>query len=97
MTLRDELASATRPLIGMWLNSASPLVAEICAGAGLDWILIDAEHGPNDVPSVLSQLQAVAGYPVTAVVRPPIGDAALIKQYLDLGAQNLLVPMVDTA
>jgi len=97
MTLREALAAADRPLFGSWINSGSPLVAEIVAGSGLDWVLIDAEHGPNDVPSVLAQLQAIAAYPVTAVVRPPIGETAIIKQYLDLGAQNLLVPMVDTA
>jgi 4-hydroxy-2-oxoheptanedioate aldolase len=96
MTLRAALAAADRPLYGMWVNSASPLVAEICAGSGLDWVLIDAEHGPNDVPTVLAQLQAVAAYPVTPVVRPALGDPALIKQYLDAGAQNLLVPMCDT-
>lgn len=97
MTLRDALPVADRPLFGMWLDSGSPLVAEICAGSGLDWVLIDAEHGPNDVPSVLAQLQAIAGYPAIAVVRPAIGDPVLIKQYLDIGAQNLLIPMVDTA
>jgi 4-hydroxy-2-oxoheptanedioate aldolase len=97
MTLREQLACADRPLFGMWINSGAPLVAEICAGSGLDWVLIDAEHGPNDVPSVLAQLQAVAAYPVTAIVRPPVGETALIKQFLDIGAQNLLIPMVDTA
>ena len=81
---------------GMWVCSGSPLVAEICAGSGLDWLLIDAEHSPNGIESLLAQLQAVYGYPVSAVVRPPIGDAVQIKQYLDLGAQNLLIPMVDT-
>ncbi len=96
-TLRDDLAAASRPLIGMWLSTGSPLVAEICAGSGLDWVLIDAEHGPNDLTSTLPQLQALAGYPVTTLVRPPIGDPVLIKQYLEIGAQNLLVPLVDTA
>jgi 4-hydroxy-2-oxoheptanedioate aldolase len=81
---------------GMWVSSGSPLVAEICAGSGLDWLLIDAEHSPNGLESLLAQLQAVHGYPVSAVVRPPIGDAVLLKQYLDLGVQNLLIPMVDT-
>ena len=81
----------------MWISSGSPLVAEICAGSGLDWVLIDAEHGPNGLESILAQLQAVAAYPVTPVVRVPIGDAVVIKQYLDLGVQNLLVPMVSTA
>jgi 4-hydroxy-2-oxoheptanedioate aldolase len=96
-TLRDELAAAKRPLIGMWLSTGSPLVAEICAGSGLDWVLIDAEHGPNDLTSILPQLQALAAYPVTTLVRPPIGDTVLIKQYLEIGVQNLLIPLCDTA
>lgn len=96
-TLRDALATAKRPLIGMWLSTGSPLVAEICAGSGLDWVLIDAEHGPNDLTSILPQLQALAAYPVTTLVRPPIGDPVLIKQYLEIGAQNLLIPLCDTA
>jgi 4-hydroxy-2-oxoheptanedioate aldolase len=96
-TLRDDLAAAKRPLIGMWLSTGSPLVAEIAAGSGLDWVLIDAEHGPNDLTSILPQLQALAAYPVTALVRPPIGDTVLIKQYLEIGAQNLLIPLVESA
>ncbi|MFI6994312.1 HpcH/HpaI aldolase/citrate lyase family protein [Nonomuraea wenchangensis] len=96
-TFRDALAAARRPLIGMWVCSGSPLVAEICAGSGLDWLLIDAEHSPNGPESLLAQLQAVHGYPVTPLVRPPAGDPVVIKQYLDLGVQNLLIPMVDTA
>lgn len=96
-TLRDRLAEASRPLAGIWVCSGSPLVAEICAGAGLDWLLIDMEHSPNGLESVLAQLQAVAAYPVTPVVRVPSGDAVVIKQVLDLGAQNLVVPMVSTA
>jgi 4-hydroxy-2-oxoheptanedioate aldolase len=91
------LAEADRALVGMWVSSGSPLVAEICAGSGLDWVLIDGEHGPNGLESILAQLQAVAAYPVTPVVRVPIGDAVVIKQYLDLGVQNLLVPMVADA
>jgi 4-hydroxy-2-oxoheptanedioate aldolase len=71
-------------------------VAEICAGAGLDWLLVDAEHSPNGLESILAQLQAVHGYPVQVLVRPPVNDTVVIKQYLDLGVQNLLVPMVDS-
>ena len=82
--------------IGLWLSLADGYVAEMVATAGFDWLLIDAEHAPNDLRSVLAQLQAVAPYPVSAVVRPVQGDTALIKQYLDLGVPNLLVPMVDT-
>ena len=95
-TFRDDLTGTDRPLAGMWVCSGSPLVAEICAGAGLDWLLVDMEHSPNGLESVLTQLQAVAAYPVTPVVRVPVGDPVTIKQVLDLGAQNLLVPMVSS-
>jgi 4-hydroxy-2-oxoheptanedioate aldolase len=96
-TFRDHLARANRPLVGMWVCSGSPLIAEICAGGGLDWLLIDMEHSPNGLESVLAQLQAVGGYPTTPVVRVPMNDTVIIKQVLDLGAQNLLVPMVSSA
>ncbi|MET1035447.1 MAG: aldolase/citrate lyase family protein [Arthrobacter sp.] len=96
-SFKDALAAADRPLAGIWVCSGSPLVAELCAGAGFDWIFIDAEHSPNGLESVLAQLQAVRGYPVVPVVRPPVNDTVLIKQYLDLGAQTLIIPMVHTA
>jgi len=96
-TFAARLAAADRPQVGMWVCSGSPLIAEIAAGSGLDWVLIDAEHSPNGLDSILGQLYAVSGYPVAPVVRPPIGDTVVIKQYLDLGVQNLLVPMVDSA
>ncbi|MEV7607095.1 HpcH/HpaI aldolase/citrate lyase family protein [Paenarthrobacter sp. NPDC089322] len=96
-TFYQALAEADRPLAGMWVCSGSPLVAEICAGSGLDWLLIDAEHSPNGLESILSQLQASYGYPVQVMVRPPVNDTVLIKQYLDLGVQNLLIPMVNSA
>ncbi|WP_314507785.1 HpcH/HpaI aldolase/citrate lyase family protein [uncultured Microbacterium sp.] len=96
-TFRETLAAASRPLAGIWVCSGSPLVAEICAGSGMDWTLIDMEHSPNGLESVLAQLQAVAAYPITPVVRVPIGDVVTIKQVLDLGAQNLLVPMISSA
>ncbi|MFF2389778.1 HpcH/HpaI aldolase/citrate lyase family protein [Agromyces sp. NPDC058104] len=96
-TLTTRIAAADRPQVGMWVCSASPLVAEVAAGSGLDWVLIDAEHSPNDLQTILHQLYAVSAYPVAPVVRPPIGDPVVIKQYLDLGVQNLLVPMVDSA
>jgi 4-hydroxy-2-oxoheptanedioate aldolase len=100
-TFRDALAKqkgkACRPLAGMWVCSGSPLIAELCAGAGLDWLLVDAEHSPNGLESILAQVQAIHGYPVHTVVRPPVNDTVLIKQYLDLGVQNLLIPMVNSA
>lgn len=95
-TFRHALASADRPLAGMWVCSGSPLVAELCAGSGLDWLLVDAEHSPNGLEAILAQLQAIHGYPVHTLVRPPVNDTVVIKQYLDLGVQNLLIPMVNT-
>lgn len=96
-TFRDRLRDADRTQAGLWLCAGSPLVAEICAGAGLDWLLIDMEHSPNGLESVLAQLQAVAASTSTPVVRVPINDAVTLKQVLDLGAQSVLVPMVNTA
>ncbi|WP_428393700.1 4-hydroxy-2-oxoheptanedioate aldolase [Lichenicoccus sp.] len=83
--------------IGLWLALADPYAAELCAGAGFDWLLIDAEHAPNDNRSILSQLQAIAPYGSQPVVRPPTGESWMIKQLLDLGVETLLVPMVETA
>lgn len=96
-SFRDRLAEADRPLVGAWICSGSPVVAEIVAGSGLDWTLIDGEHSPIELESALALLQAVAPYPITPVVRVPGNDPVRIKQFLDLGAQNLLVPMVDDA
>lgn len=88
---------AGQPQIGLWVALGNAYCAELVAAAGFDWLLIDAEHGPNDVLPVLGQLQAVAPYGSQAMVRPPSGDPVLIKRYLDIGAQSLLIPMVDTA
>lgn len=96
-SLKDALKDADHALAGIWVCSASPLIAEICAGAGFDWLFIDAEHSPNDLQNVLAQLQAVRGYPVVPVVRPPVNEPVIIKQFLDLGAQSLIIPMVHTA
>ena len=91
-----------RPQIGLWLGLADHYTTEICAGAGFDWLLIDGEHSPNDLRSILQQAQVIAAYPGShPIARVPVGHGhagtAWIKQYLDLGIQTLLVPMVDTA
>ncbi len=86
-----------QPVFGLWQGIADTSVAEIGAGAGFDWLLVDAEHGPFDLRSIMSHLQAIEPYPVSAIVRPVEGTTALIKQLLDIGAQTLLIPMVDTA
>ena len=85
-----------KPQIGLWVGMVDPSVAELLAGVGFDWLCLDAEHSPNDVRTVLAQLQAIAPYPVQAVVRPVNGASELLKQYLDIGVQTILVPMIET-
>lgn len=80
---------------GIWMNLVSPIAAEALAGAGFDWLLIDGEHGPNDIPSILAQLHAI-GSRTSVVVRPPVGEVRIIKQLLDIGVQTILVPMVES-
>lgn len=97
-----QALAAKRPQIGLWMGMADAVAAEICAGAGFDWLLIDGEHSPNDLRSILHQSQVIAAYPGThAIARVPVGHGnvgtALLKQYLDAGIQTVLVPMVDTA
>ena len=86
-----------RQQIGLWSSMPSSYVVEVIAGAGFDWILLDTEHTPNDLENLLTQLQAAAAYPVSAVVRVPWNDLVVIKRVLDVGAQTLLVPFVSTA
>lgn len=83
--------------IGMWSSLCDGLSVEILAHAGFDWLLIDTEHAPNELPMVVRQLQAVGASPCQAVVRPPWNDAVMIKRFLDAGAQSLLIPMVQNA
>lgn len=82
--------------IGLWVGLADPNVAELCAGTGFDWLVIDAEHGPNNLRDVLAQIRAI-GEKSQAVVRVRDDNRAEIKQMLDIGAQTILVPMIDTA
>src|SRR5215831_17491118 len=83
--------------IGLWLALGDPIAAELCAGAGFDWLVLDAEHGPNDLRSLLAQLQAVAPYGAHPIVRIRVGDPHIIKQVLEIGAQTLIIPMVEPA
>lgn len=86
-----------RAQIGLWLSLAHAYPAEVCATANYDWLLIDGEHAPNNLQTTLQQLQAVAPYAAQPVVRAVTADVALVKQLLDIGAHNLLIPMIDTA
>jgi len=90
--LRDH-----RQQIGLWSSLCSNLVAEILGYAGFDWILIDTEHAPNEVPGVLSQLQAMLAATAEPVVRVAWNDIVLIKRVLDVGARSILVPFVQNA
>jgi len=82
--------------IGLWSSLSSNYSVEVIAGAGFDWILLDTEHSPNELESLLTQLQAAAPYPTHPVVRVPWNDMVTIKRVLDIGAQSLLVPYVST-
>lgn len=95
-TFAQQLAQQQGPLVGSWVCSGSPVAAEISAGSGMDWLLIDGEHSPIGLETMASLLRAVAPYPASPVVRVASVDTVLIKQVLDLGAQNIMVPMVDT-
>ncbi|MFG1287847.1 aldolase/citrate lyase family protein [Xanthobacter versatilis] len=88
---------ARQPQLGLWCTLANAYAVEIVAGSGFDWLLLDTEHSPADVPNVLGQLQALSGYGVSPVVRPAANDAVLIKRYLDIGVQSLLIPYVQNA
>ena len=93
--LKDALADG-RTQLGLWLALANSYTAEICAGAGFDWLLVDEEHAPNTITSIIAQLQAIAPYPVEPVVRVASGDDVAIKKVLDIGFTSLLVPMVES-
>ncbi len=82
---------------GLWLGLPDNSVAEIAAGVGFDWLLIDHEHGPYELANVLANLQAIAAYDVAPIVRPVDDNPALLKRLLDMGAQSFLIPMVETA
>jgi 2,4-dihydroxyhept-2-ene-1,7-dioic acid aldolase len=86
-----------RVQIGLWSSLCSNIGAEVLADAGFDWILLDGEHSPNDVPSTMSQMQALVGGTASPIVRPAWNDAVMIKRILDIGAQTILVPYVQNA
>jgi 4-hydroxy-2-oxoheptanedioate aldolase len=88
---------AGKSQIGLWSSLSSNYTVEVIAGAGYDWVLLDCEHSPNDLESLLAQLQACAPYASSPVVRVPWNDAVTIKRVLDIGAQSLLVPYVCSA
>src|SRR5215472_15617972 len=93
---KRALAAGTRQ-IGFWLNFASPTVTEVCAGAGFDWLLIDMEHSPNELPDVVQNLRACVGGNAEPVVRVPWNEPVLVKRLMDQGARSFLFPFVQSA
>jgi 4-hydroxy-2-oxoheptanedioate aldolase len=83
--------------IGFWCSLASHVSLEILAGSGFDWLLLDTEHSPNEIPMVYSQLQACMENAVQPIVRPPWNDMVVIKRLLDAGVQTVLIPMIQSA
>ncbi len=86
-----------RPQIGLWSQLMHPLVADMLKESGFDWIVLDMEHGQNEIQDVLVQQMALAGGTAEAVVRPPWNDQVILKRILDTGAQTVLIPMIDDA
>ncbi len=95
-TFKQRLKAGDR-LIGCWMMLADLYAAEVLGTAGFDWIVVDGEHAPNDIRSMRDQLIALESSDSHAVVRVPVGETRLIKQVLDIGAQTVLVPMVESA
>lgn len=93
---KEALAGCERQ-VGLWCSMASSISAEILAGAGFDWIVIDGEHAPNDIPLLVSQLQAMRGGTAEPVFRVPWNEPVIIKRALDAGARSLLIPFVQNA
>ena len=86
-----------RPQIGLWSQLTSPTAVEVLAGSGFDFLVLDTEHAPNELPAILAQLRAMAGCSASVVVRVAWNDPVLFKRLLDVGAQSLLVPFVQNA
>jgi 4-hydroxy-2-oxoheptanedioate aldolase len=83
--------------LGLWSGLSNHVTVEVLANAGFDWLLLDTEHSPNELPMVHSQLQAITRGPTHPIVRPTWNDTVTIKRLLDIGAQTLLIPFVENA
>lgn len=86
-----------RPQIGLWSQLIHPLVLDILKESGFDWLVLDMEHGQNEIQDVMVQQMAMTGGTAEAVVRPPWNDMVYLKRILDTGAQTVLIPMIETA
>jgi len=91
----ESLANGQKQ-IGLWVSLSHNFAAEVVAGSGFDWVLLDMEHSPGSIQSILGQLQVFAASGTTAIVRPEANDPVLVKRLLDLGAEGLLFPMIQS-
>ena len=89
--------AAGRPQIGLWCSFPTHHTVEVLCRSGFAWLLLDMEHSPNDMGTLHTQLMATAGGTATPIVRAPWNDMVMIKRCLDVGAQTLLLPYVQTA
>lgn len=92
-----QALAAGQMQIGLWSSLCSHIGAEIIADCGFDWILLDTEHSPSDVPILVTQFQGMMRGTATPIVRPAWNDTVLIKRILDAGATSLLIPFVQNA
>lgn len=92
-----QLLAGKKKLSAGWLQASSPITSEIMAKAGFDVLMVDMEHGPGDIMTLIHQLQAISSYEVTPFVRAPWNDLAMVKRILDAGAHGVLIPYVNTA
>jgi len=95
-TLKENMLAGKKQY-GIWNGIPDSYAAELCAGAGFDWVCIDGEHAPFDLRTILHNMQAIQSHNVQTVIRIPSADPVLIKQLMDAGAQNILAPMIETA
>ena len=95
-SLRRKLAANT-PVVGLWVTLEAPSITEMAVGLGLDWVVIDAEHGHLDWKEIIEHLRATVRSQTVALVRIAELNGGLIKRALDCGADGVVIPWVETA
>src|SRR6476661_9657317 len=94
--LRRQLASDA-PVFGLWITLESPSITEMAVALGLDWVVIDAEHGHLDWKEVVEHLRATVRSDTVALVRVAECNVGLIKRALDIGADGVVIPWVESS